>query len=116
LPAAKRVDNTTFAVLRTGGRARPGHDFKWTQGICGLNSLSAQETPAMLDDTHARLVELSGAELDEVSAGAGINVNLSDLVNINLTIGIQTANQIAVLSNNVRQRVTQIFAANQAIS
>jgi hypothetical protein len=70
----------------------------------------------MLDDTHARLVELSGAELDEVSAGAGINVNLSDLVNINLTIGIQTANQIAVLSNNVRQRVTQIFAANQAIS
>ena len=67
----------------------------------------------MLDDDYAALVELSDGELDDISAGKGVNVNLSNLVNINLAVTPQIATQIAVLSANIEQTVLQKVGVSQ---
>jgi uncharacterized alkaline shock family protein YloU len=64
----------------------------------------------MLDDNYVTLVELSDGELDEVSAGQGINIDLSHLVNVNVNVATEVANQIAVLSNNIKQSISQAIS------
>jgi len=68
----------------------------------------------MLDNNYASLMELSDEELDDVSAGQGINVNLSNLVNINVSVATEVANQIAVLSKNIQQSISQVIGQTQA--
>ncbi|MBS0638414.1 MAG: hypothetical protein U1E70_24735 [Acetobacteraceae bacterium] len=59
------------------------------------------------------IAELSGAELDLVTGGGGLSLNLSNLVNINLAVPTQIANNIAVLTSNVSQWIIQGVSLHQ---
>lgn len=60
----------------------------------------------MQDLENYGVTELSGCELDLVSA-AGLNLNLSHLVNINVAVPTQVGNNIAVLTANLSQTIIQ---------
>jgi len=57
---------------------------------------------------------LSGSELDLVSAGAALNLNLSHLVNINVAVPTQVANNVAVLTANISQTIFQNIGVGQS--
>jgi len=59
------------------------------------------------------VTELSSEELDLVTGGAALSLNLSNLVNINLAIPTQVANNIAVLTSNISQWIFQGVSVRQ---
>jgi hypothetical protein len=60
----------------------------------------------MPNNDPATFTELSDAELGMVAAGA-LNLNLSHLVNLNIGVGVQSGQNISVLSANIIQAITQ---------
>jgi hypothetical protein len=64
----------------------------------------------------ASITELSDTELDMVAAGAlNLNLNLSHLVNLNIGVGVQSGQNISVLSANILQSINQAIGIGQVI-